>query len=102
MTNLKIKSTTGLTLNSNELSGNTYPVKDWIKAYLGGKWNGERKVWIVDTDKVNSLLERGANIYVDDTPASSAKPEKANGTARWNGWCSKCQSYCWGDCTANN
>lgn len=98
--NLKIKQTTGLTLNGNKLSGNTYPVKDWIKAYIGGKWNGDEKVWVVDVEKVTNLLARGANIYVDDNPAP-IKSSSANGSARWNGWCNKCHSYCWGDCEAN-
>lgn len=98
--NLKIKQNTGLTLDGNKLSGNTYPVKEWIKAYLGGKWDGNNKVWIVDTDKLNSLLARGANIYVDDSHAP-VKSNNANGSARWNGWCNKCHSYCWGDCDAN-
>lgn len=96
MISLRIKQTTGLTLNGNEISGNTYPVKDWIKAYLGGKWNSERKVWIVDTEKVESLLARGANIYVDSTPAPVTKK-----SASHSGWCNKCHSYCYGDCEAN-
>lgn len=32
------------------ITGNTYPVKDQIKA-LGGKWNADRKAWMVPDDK---------------------------------------------------
>lgn len=32
------------------ITGNTYPVKDAIKA-LGGKWNADKKAWIVPDDK---------------------------------------------------
>jgi len=41
-----------VTLTGNLITGNTYPVKDWIKQYLNGKWDGERKGWVVDLDKV--------------------------------------------------
>ena len=32
------------------ITGNTYPVKDQLKA-LGGKWNPEVKGWVVPDDK---------------------------------------------------
>jgi hypothetical protein len=32
------------------ISGNTYPVKDQIKA-LGGKWDANSKSWMVPDDK---------------------------------------------------
>lgn len=96
MTNLKIKQTTGLVLTGNTLSGNTYPVKEYIKSYLGGKWDGNKKAWVVDIEKVNSLITRGGQISIDDTPAPA--PKKSTGVS---GWCNKCHSYCYGDCTAN-
>ena len=101
--NLKIKQTTGLTLNGNKLSGNTYPVKDYIKAHLGGKWDGNNKCWIVDVEKVNDLIEHGGYLSIDDSPAPVVKSTTTNlnGSAHWNGWCNKCHSYCWGDCEAN-
>lgn len=93
--NLRIKSTTGIVLEGNKLSGNTYPVKDWIKSYLGGKFDGASKSWIVDTSKVNDLLSKGANIYADNS-----QPQAATKTTG-NGYCRKCHSYCYGDCEAN-
>lgn len=95
MTNIKIKSTTGLILNGNKLSGNTYPVKEYIKAYLGGKWDSNSKSWIVDAAKVDFLIESGGNIYLDDSPAPA--PKKSTYVS---GWCNKCHSYCYGDCTS--
>lgn len=93
---LKIRQTTGLTLNGNNLSGNTYPVKDYIRTYLGGKWDSLNKVWIVDVEKVNKLLSMsGGYLSVDDTQTLAAsKPARS-------GWCSQCHSYCYGDCGAN-
>ena len=32
------------------ITGNTYPVKDQIKA-LGGRWNADQKAWMVPEDK---------------------------------------------------
>lgn len=39
-------------------TGNTYPIRDAIKS-LGGKWDPERKAWIVPS---LSMRERG-NVY---------------------------------------
>lgn len=41
-----------VTLDGNLLTGDTFAVKDWIKKYLDGKWDGQRKGWIVDLKKV--------------------------------------------------
>lgn len=98
MQHLIIKRQIGITLDGNKMSGNTYPVKDYIKAYCGGKWDPTYKLWVVDTAKVQDLIAKRC-IHVDDTPAQPTKRE--NGTATTNGWCNKCRSYCWGDCTAN-
>ena len=95
--NLKIKQTTGLTLNGDKLSGNTYPVKEYIKAYLGGKWDGNSKCWIVNVEQVNKLLASGGYLSVDDSPAPT--PKKSTYVS---GWCNKCHSWCYGDCTAND
>ncbi len=37
-------------MNSVAITGNTYPVKDAIKA-LGGRWDAAAKAWLVPTDK---------------------------------------------------
>jgi len=96
MKNLKIKNTTGLTLNGNQISGNTFSVKDYIKSYLGGKWNGELKVWTIDTDKLNNLLNsRGACVSIDEIE------NVAMVTKNTNGICPKCHTYCDGDCQSH-
>ena len=41
-----------VTLTGDLLTGDTFSIKDFIKKYLNGKWNGERKGWIVDLTKV--------------------------------------------------
>jgi hypothetical protein len=98
--NLTIKGS-AVTINGNEISGNTYEIKTWIKAYLSGKWNAEKKVWIVDADKVEKLMSgKYPTIRIDETERKSetkTKPVSAHG----NGWCNKCHSYCYGDCEAN-
>ncbi len=41
-----------VTLMGNLLTGDTFAAKDFIKKYLGGQWNGQRKGWVVDLDAV--------------------------------------------------
>lgn len=38
------------------ITGNTFPVKDKLKA-LGGRWNPDKKVWMIPDDKVNEAME---------------------------------------------
>ena len=38
-----------------KITGNTYPVKDQIKA-LGGKWNAAEKCWMVADEKAPQAL----------------------------------------------
>ncbi len=40
------------------ISGNTYPVKDKIKQ-LGGRWDAQNKVWIIDIAGHPSNTMRG-------------------------------------------
>jgi hypothetical protein len=39
-------------LNGDLLTGDTFKCKDFIKKYLDGKWDGQRKGWVVDPQKV--------------------------------------------------
>lgn len=39
-------------LNGEYLTGDTYPIKDYIKSNLAGKWDAGRKAWKVDTEMV--------------------------------------------------
>ncbi len=49
-------------LNGNVLSGDTFEVRDYIKKYCGGKWDKDNKVWIVDVNLVNKLLNTAGAI----------------------------------------
>lgn len=64
MQNLTIKSKK-VQLNGNLLTGDTYPVKQWIKTYLNGKWDADRKGWIVDLGQVQTWT--GTCIQIDST-----------------------------------
>ena len=101
MTNLITRKGSKLQLTDNLVTGDTYPVKDFLKTYCAGKWDKERKGWIVDTDKLSATISRSNHIglRVDDNPTPS---RKMTGSTSSNGWCNLCHSYCWGDCEANS
>ena len=46
-------------INGNVLTGNTFPIKEFIKRKLDGKWDAERKVWIVNEQTVQKYLDLG-------------------------------------------
>jgi hypothetical protein len=50
------------------ITGNTYPVKDQLKA-LGGRWNPDAKAWMVPADKADQAraLVNGAPKSVPST-----------------------------------
>lgn len=50
------------------ISGNTYPVKDQLKA-LGAKWNPDQKAWMVDETKADQ-----ARSIVSGASATSTAP----------------------------
>lgn len=69
------------------ISGNTYPVKDQLKA-LGGRWNPNQKAWMVPDEKADQAkaIVAGAGI----TPASERTrytPRQCQvcGAKAWNG-----------------
>jgi hypothetical protein len=49
---IKHKGWHEVTLTGDLMTGDTFKIKDWIKQYLNGKWDSNRKGWIVDLDKV--------------------------------------------------
>lgn len=54
------------------ISGNTYPVKDQLKA-LGARWNPDQKAWMISADKAKQ-----ASAIVAATPRQTAsKPHFA-------------------------
>jgi hypothetical protein len=50
-------------LNGDILTGDTFKVKEFIKRYLGGKWDAESKGWRVDLDAVKKYAT-GSTIMV--------------------------------------
>lgn len=48
-----------------EIYGNTYPIREELKA-LGGKWDAERKCWLVPADRAGEakrLLRHSTDGY---------------------------------------
>lgn len=87
-------------LNGDLLTGDTYPVKDYIKTTLGGRWIADRKAWKVDLTLVEKWLDKGGTIYTDKAPqqTTTTASKRGDGSAASSGWCNRCHSYCWGDC----
>lgn len=84
-------------INNNLMTGDTYAIKDWIKSYLCGKWDGEHKGWIVDLGQVNVWMTgKYPIIKIDETVSEVHNETKIN-----NGLCPHCHTYCYGDCTAH-
>lgn len=56
-----------LQLNGDLLTGDTFSMKDYIKAYMDGKWVADQKAWRVNVAKVNKLIEQSV-LRIDDEP----------------------------------
>jgi hypothetical protein len=46
-------------IEGNVLTGNTFPIKEFIKRKLDGKWDAAAKVWIVNEATVQKYLDLG-------------------------------------------
>ncbi len=68
--------------------GNTYPVKEQIKA-LGGRWNSEKKGWDVENDKEAEVRGLLTNIVVSRTPKMRKYECEDCGDLVWSG------TTCW-------
>lgn len=64
------------------ITGNTYPVKDAIKT-LGGRWNADRKAWMVPAAKADE-----AQALVAGAPAKTKTSHNHNRGGR--GACAEC------------
>ena len=60
-------------MNTVAISGNTYPVKEALKA-LGARWNADGKAWMVPADKADE-----ARALVAGAPARGNGPVVRNG-----------------------
>lgn len=86
MTSLTIKRH-AVQLNGNLLTGDTYPVKQWIKEYLCGKWDAERKGWIVDPKQVETWTGTCIQVATSEqtAQAESRKSDMQRGIWQRNG-----------------
>lgn len=60
------------------ITGNTYPVKDALKA-LGARWNADQKAWMVSADKADvarKIVAGGATTSSPTTQTKSYHPTK--------------------------
>ena len=68
-------------INGNVLTGNTFPIKEFIKRKLDGKWDSERKVWIVNEAIVAKYLDLGVikRRVVEEVAMGSSKGAAQSG-----------------------
>lgn len=101
-----------IAINGNIVTGETFKAKDTIKNSLGGRWDADRKVWIVDLAKVEKATQSMTGLYDASQEqiaslTATVAPRQSNYTAGTyvaaDGLrvCSKCHTVCYGDCTAN-
>lgn len=95
-THLTTRKENKLELNGNLITGDTFPVRDYLKQYCDAKWDAANKGWRVNVEKLNGLLGIANSIGLRIANAPEAK--KVTGS---NGWCDKCKSWCYGDCQAH-
>lgn len=69
-TYIRTRNENKLQLNGDLLTGDTYPIKDYIKSKLGGKWVADQKAWRVDVALVTRWLDNGT-IYTDSNPTTT-------------------------------
>lgn len=81
------------------ITGNTYPVKDQIKA-LGGKWDAASKSWMVPDDKADQARALLPAAPVKQNTYRSVS-SNTRGIPGVNMPCRSCGGYCYGDCEAN-
>ena len=80
------RTTKGMELNGNVLSGDTFGVKDHIKANWDGKWDAYRKVWIVNPDKVIDTITRktwGVDRILEIVAGSATTQPATKTTVNW-------------------
>lgn len=80
-TNLITRKGSKLQLNGNQLSGDTFAIKGYIKAYLGGRWDAASRAWTIDTGKLDEIMSLANSIGLRiDT---SAAPVAETRNDRW-------------------
>ena len=73
---MKLKTRKGakLELTNNLLTGDTFPIKSYIKNYLGGRWDKKNKGWVIDLGKLEKSLATSNSIglKVDNSTQASS------------------------------
>jgi len=98
--NCSSRSSNGMELNGNILSGDTFGMKSYIKEYWGGKWSASDKTWTVDAQLVIDTINAqswGFTKVLSIGARAEIKSAATNITGV-SGWCNHCHSYCYGDC----
>lgn len=84
--------------NTHAITGDTYRFRDVIKSTASSPvYDKARKAWLVDAEAAEKLTRPTYHIcarYLTATPIAPATPAPATN----NGYCRRCQSYCYGDC----
>ena len=60
-----------VTVNGNMMTGDTYQVKDIIKQFFGGKWDSERRAWVINLNDIQRWM--GIKIKPTTTPLKQSK-----------------------------
>ena len=69
-------------INGNVLTGNTFPIKEFIKRKLDGKWDAAQKAWIVNEAIVAKYLDLGVikrRVVEESVPLGSSKVAAQSG-----------------------
>lgn len=107
-----------LNTETGKITGNTYGMKDIIKADLHATWNASEKCWESDKlaetieeyksyltrcYKLSAVEERTTSATTVETEAAKeSKPAYRKAfAAKVNGLCPRCHTYCYGDCRLN-
>ena len=81
-TNLTTRKGNKMVLDGDKLSGDTFPVRDYLKKFCGAHgWHGATKTWTVDIPKLNEILSvaNSIGLRIDD----SAPIVESKHTQRW-------------------
>lgn len=52
-----------IAIDGNIVTGETYKAKEYIKSGLGGRWDAERKVWIINPVKLAAAIKSTTGLY---------------------------------------
>jgi hypothetical protein len=75
------------------ISGNTYPVKDQLKA-LGARWNAAQKVWMISADKLDQARQIVAGAPKKEWTKTDSIAAAARKRGETPGVCGECGARC--------